>query len=332
MHNQPSLLEARDVLHYMDVLLEDCIRLKISDLHFEPYFQDIRLRIRIDGRLKNYTSLSSPILKKICQRFKALANLNITAQKTPQDGQWLWQHQQLNKSVPCRLSTCPVLYGEKLVVRLLQHPFQDATWFDLGMNREQASIIEKHLHYNQGLILVNGPTGSGKTTTLYTALNYLSDESKNIVSIEDPIEIPFPKINQIELVPQQGFKLSQTLRVVLRQDPDIILIGEIRDEETAKLSIEASQTGHLVFSSLHSHDCLASIERLKHLGVCEHDIENNIHLVIAQKLIPTQEGKQLAIFEFLELDADCPKVNFSFQEQLFELFEKKMIDYPMIYA
>jgi len=317
----------QDVLLAMDTLLDDCIQLKVSDLHFEPDYQELLLRIRAEGKLQKYVKIPTIILKKIYQRFKVMAQLNITEQKKPQDGQWVWHHQQLNKSVPCRLSTCPVLYGEKLVVRLLQHPFENASWGDIGMSEQQALIFTKHLQYQQGLILVNGPTGSGKTTTLYTALNYLSDETKNIVSIEDPIEIPCSKINQVELVPNQGFNLSTTLRTVLRQDPDIILIGEIRDQETAALALEASQTGHLVLSSIHSPNCLSSIDRLNYLGISPYNIKESIHLIIAQKLVKNVTGARMAVFELLEMDVSTPKVIQSFEEQLFKLFEAGIINY-----
>lgn len=327
MPHQPSSIETRDVLHAMDVLFDDCLHLRASDLHFEPAFQNHRLRIRYQGQLHTYGTISPDVLKKIMHRFKALAHFQICEQKKPQDGQWLWQHNHKQQSIPCRLSTCPVLYGEKLVVRLLQHPFENASWSDLGMNDSQAAIFEKHLGYSQGLILVNGPTGSGKTTTLYTALQYLNHEQQNIVSIEDPIEIPYPAINQVEICQKQGFNLTQTLRTVLRQDPDIILIGEIRDSETAHLTIEAAQTGHLVLSSLHSPDCLSSLDRLKHLGIDAHDIEENLHLIIAQKLIPKKNGGQVAIFEFLELDQKALHIQSNFQTQLFDLYEKQLIDY-----
>lgn len=327
MPYQHALGDTCHILHMMDCLFEDCIHLQVSDLHFEPDFQHYRLRIRYQGQLHPYTHWSSDHLKKIMQRFKALAHFHMTNPKIPQDGQWLWQHTQKQQTIPCRLSTCPVLYGEKLVVRLLQHPFEKATFAQLGMNEELARVFEKHLHFTQGLILVNGPTGSGKTTTLYTALQYLHHEKNNIISIEDPIEIPYPSINQVEICPGLGFDLSKTLRTVLRQDPDIILIGEIRDSETASLAIEAAQTGHLVLSSLHSSDCLSSLERLKHLGIEPHDIQENIHFIIAQKKISKKTGEQMVLFEFLELDEKPLHIQNPFQTQLFDLYEKKIIAY-----
>ena len=327
MPYQHALADTSHILHLMDSLFEDCIQLQVSDLHFEPDFHHYRLRIRYQGELHHYRHLTSDNLKKIMQRFKTLAHFQLTNPKIPQDGQWLWQHTQRQQTLPCRLSSCPVLYGEKLVVRLLQHPFEHASFAQLGMNEQLAFVFEKHLHYGQGLILVNGPTGSGKTTTLYTALKYLHHEKNNIISIEDPIEIPYPAINQVEICPELGFSLSQTLRTVLRQDPDILLIGEIRDHETAKLAIEAAQTGHLVLSSLHSSDCLSSLERLKHLGIENHDIEENIHFIVAQKKISKKTGEQIVIFEFLELDEKPIHIENPFQTQLFDLYEKKIINY-----
>lgn len=327
---QPGLLESQNITILMDQLLEYCLQHQISDLHFEPLVHDFRLRVRIEGSLQNHHFFTPAIYKTMAQRFKALAHLNITEQKSPQDGQWLWQHHHRNQSIPCRLSTCPVLYGEKLVVRLLKHPFYHASWSDLGMTSSQANIFEKHLKYQQGLILVNGPTGSGKTTTLYQALQYLNHDALNIVSIEDPIEIPFPAINQIEILPQLGFTLAKTLRTVLRQDPDVILIGEIRDTETAQLAIEAAQTGHLILSSLHSPDCYSSLQRLKNLKVTEEDIEEQVHLIIAQKLIPKSQGGRIGVFEFLELDSKNKKQHSNFQEELFNLYEQGIISYEQI--
>lgn len=326
MHTQPASFEAYHTLIYMDQLLDDCIKRKISDLHFEPFSHEFRLRVRLEGRLETHQAFSSDIYQMIAQRFKALAHLHITEQRIPQDGQWLWQHQQIPLSVPCRLSTCPVLYGEKLVVRLLQHPLINASWTDLGMTEIQGQVLEKHLQYQQGLILVNGPTGSGKTTTLYQALHHIHHAQLNIISVEDPIEIPFPSINQVEILPSLGFSIPQTLRSILRQDPDVILIGEIRDTETAKLAFQAAQTGHLVLSSLHSSDCQTSIQRLQNLGISSADIHAHLHLIIAQKLIPKITGGRIGVFEFLELNGNY----FNFQEQLFTLYEQGIIAYESL--
>ena len=295
---------AREIFEHMDKLFYFCLTHDVSDLHFEACQQQYRLRLRLHGKLQHYPHIPNPILVRILQRIKVLAKLDILNTYTPQDGQWLWQDSQQIQAIPCRISICPMYFGEKLVLRLLYPYRQYQNWQQLGLNNKAISIIEEALNQTQGLILVNGPTGSGKTTSLYHFLDYLNDGSRNIVSIEDPIEIPNPHINQIQANPKRGFGIKETLRHVLRQDPDIILIGEIRDTETAKLAIEAAHTGHLVLSSLHAGHAKASYERLKQLGILHQDIVQEIKLIIAQCLIPIFDAsgqfvKRQAIFELL---------------------------------
>ena len=295
---------AEDILEHMDKLFYFCLTHDVSDLHFEPCPHHYRLRIRLYGKLEHYPHIPSAMLVRIQQRIKVLAKLDILNTFTPQDGQWVWQDSQHIQAISCRISICPMYFGEKLALRLLYPYRQYRNWQELGMKMKDIATIQAALNQTQGLILVNGPTGSGKTTSLYHFLDYLNNGQRNIISIEDPIEIPNPHINQIQANPKRGFGINDTLRHILRQDPDIILIGEIRDAETAKLAIEAAHTGHLVLSSLHASSAIASYERLKQLGIHYVDIIQEIKLVIAQCLIPVfdKEGqfvKRKAIFELL---------------------------------
>jgi len=302
-----GICDDHHVLEAMDELLRICLQQKISDLHFEPQSTELVLRIRQDQQLMPYQKIPSPILKKIMQRFKVLAHLDITEQRLPQDGQVQWEDSQNLQAIPCRLSTCPTLYGEKLVVRLLSFHRLELSWETIGLNAYQRQCIEWHTQKADGLILINGATGSGKTTTLYTLLKHINNGRRNIVSIEDPIEIPFLGFTQVQVIPAIGFGLSETMRTVLRQDPDIIMIGEIRDSQTAQLALHAAQTGHLLLSSIHANSPLACIQRLYHLGVHHHDLVEHLQLIISQKMI-TQDLHTTVTFEILEITEEIQQL------------------------
>ena len=291
MHN---LEEKRLFLHSLDELLFYCLKHQVSDLHFEPHGV---LRIRYQGFLQIYPHLSPDILKQITQRFKIMAKLHINHLKLPQDGQFIWTSPSTLHPVPCRISCCPTLNGEKMVVRLLLRSHLQLNWDSLGLSPEQQDIIEKYTEATHGLILINGPTGSGKTTTLYTLLEKINTGQQHIVSIEDPIEIPYLNFTQVEVQPDLGFSLRDCLRTVLRQDPDIIMIGEIRDAETAQLCIAAAQTGHLVLSSLHASHPMEAIRRLNQLGVHEHDVAYFLKLMVTQHFLPQTSSPQFELFE-----------------------------------
>lgn len=290
-----NLEEKRLFLQDLDELLHYCLKNQITDLHFEP--QDL-LRLRHQGHLKIYPHLHIDTLRKITQRFKVMAKLDISSIRRPQDGQFLWTSPAAPHPIPCRISCCPTLNGEKIVVRLLLRSHLKLNWTNLGLNGQQQATIEAYVQINHGLILVNGPTGSGKTTTLYTLLEKMNTGKQHIVSIEDPIEIPYLSFTQVEVQPDLGFSLKHCLRTVLRQDPDIIMIGEIRDTETAKLCMEAAQTGHLVLSSLHSYNAEEAIRRLCQLGIAQHDISHFLKLVITQHFLPHTAKPQFELFEF----------------------------------
>jgi protein transport protein HofB len=304
-----------ELIDVLDKLLQYCHQHQVTDLHFEPQSHNIRLRLRYQQKLHIYHSISSSILIRIMQRFKLLAHLDITNSRSPQDGQFIWNDSQNHFELPCRLSSCPTLYGEKIVIRLLNFKKLKFDWNNIGLQQHQKQQLEFYLKLKNGLILINGPTGSGKTTSLYCILQHLNHEDINIVSIEDPIEIPHLGFTQIEIIPEIDFGISNTLKSVLRQDPDILMIGEIRDSETAKLMLQASQTGHLVLSSIHAFHPLAVFQRLFHLGIHHHDLVDHLKLIISQQLIHQicqfcitgcdkcheQPSRLHAQFEFLEI-------------------------------
>lgn len=289
-----------EVLFAIDELYRHCCNHQVTDLHFEPTEKHFQLKCRIGVDLGPYLNIEQNLFKPILQRFKILSHLEIGEQFLPQDGQFLWYDVNKQNPIPCRISTCPTLYGEKIVIRLLKFHQLHHQWHQLGLSPSQRTCIEQYLHHPDGIILICGATGSGKTTTLYNLLNYLNDGKKSIVSIEDPIEIPFLGFTQIELLPAQGFGMQQCLRTVLRQDPDVIMIGEIRDEISAKLMLAAAQTGHLMLTTLHASNALASIQRLRHLTVSTHDLLEHLRLIIFQNKL-TVDGKTQIHFEVLAL-------------------------------
>jgi type II secretory ATPase GspE/PulE/Tfp pilus assembly ATPase PilB-like protein len=289
------LEEKRLFLQELDELLSYCLHHHVSDLHFEP--QGF-LKLRQQGRLEPYQNIAHESLKKITQRFKILAKLNIHQIKQPQDGQFIWTSPYISHPIPCRISTCPTLNGEKLVVRLLLRNHLTLNWHTIGLNFTQQALIEHYTKPNHpGLVLVNGPTGSGKTTTLYSLLEHINTHHLNIISIEDPIEIPYLNFCQIELQKDLGFSLTHCLRTVLRQDPDVIMLGEIRDRESAQLCLEAAQTGHLVLSSLHSSNAKEAILRLHHLGIHHHQLAHFLKLMITQHFTDSSSKPAFELFE-----------------------------------
>lgn len=292
------------LLTFMDKLFDFCYQNRVSDLHFEPFEQGLKLRYRHIGLLIDWTNVTPALLLAAYQRFKALGHLDITPRRTPQDGHMIWKSSECQDEIPCRLSTCPTPYGEKLVIRLMTHELGQLSFDKIGLSDNQSALIQSICDEQQGLILVTGPTGSGKTTTLYTIIQYLQNFNLNIVSIEDPIEIPWKNITQIELLPTQGFGMQDCLRTVLRQDPDIIMIGEIRDSLGANLAIQAAQTGHLVLSSLHTPHGLGAFQRLMHLGISTHDVKHELRLIISQSLRRFSNTERIASFELIR-DFSC---------------------------
>ena len=265
-------------------LLSDAIHRHASDIHFEPYQYDLRVRFRIDGLLHEIIRIPNHLTDALTSCLKILAYLDISIKRLPQDGRVTF-HTNLGFFKDCRVNTCPTQHGEKMVIRLLDANTQMRSIQELGLKIDDQKIILKTLSRPQGLILVTGPTGSGKTITLYTLLNLLNESHRNISTIEDPIEIQIDGINQTPVNTKNGLTFSHTLRALLRQDPDVIMIGEIRDTETADMAIRAAQTGHLVLSTLHTNSAPEAITRLCHMGMTPFHLGSALTLIIAQRLV-----------------------------------------------
>lgn len=263
--------------------LRQALDQRASDIHFEPAEQAWQIRLRIDGVLYPQQPLPATLAATITARLKVLGNLDIAERRLPQDGQFTIALSGV--SVSFRIATLPCRGGEKIVLRLLHQVQQALDLSQLGMSAGQQSLFTETLHKPQGLLLVTGPTGSGKTVTLYSALQARNSPDVNICSVEDPVEIPLPGLNQTQINPRAGLTFQSVLRALLRQDPDIIMVGEIRDGETAEIAIKASQTGHLVLSTLHTNSTAETLVRLQQMGVARWMISSALTMVIAQRLV-----------------------------------------------
>ena len=284
-NNQQVELDHNDpVIHLLDELFNYCLQKNVSDIHLEPQKNRFMIRLRVDGVLHIYKTLSLNLASRIISRLKILAKLDISETRLPQDGQFHFKT-KISDTLDFRVSTLPTHFGEKIVLRLQKNKPIDLDFLELGFNQNQKTILLDALNQPQGLILVTGPTGSGKSITLYSALSYLNQSEKHILTAEDPIEIEIEGIIQTQVDRGIGLDFSQLLRTFLRQDPDIIMFGEIRDEESAQMALRASQTGHLVLSTLHTNDALSAVERLLQLGIKEFELRNSLQLVIAQRLV-----------------------------------------------
>lgn len=272
------------IASFVQQLLEDAIYRQISDIHLEPLIDIYRIRMRIDGLLHEIAHVPLHLHSAIVSHLKVMADLDISEKRLPQDGRFSFQNSQ-GLQRDCRISSCPTLLGEKLVIRILD-PNKNLLRIDeLGLSEANQNILLTALKKPQGFILVTGPTGSGKSITLYTALNFLNHISKNISTIEDPIEIQLSGINQIPINYKAGLDFATSLRALLRQDPDIIMVGEIRDRDTAEMAIRASQTGHLVLSTLHTNNAPETLTRLVNMGIAPFNLASSVTLIIAQRLV-----------------------------------------------
>lgn len=275
--------EDQPIIAFINKMLHDAIRKGASDLHFEPYEKSYRIRFRIDGILHEVAAPPVALAGRLSARLKVMSKLDIAEKRVPQDGR-IKLKLSAKKSIDFRVSSLPTLWGEKIVMRILDSDSAMLGIDILGYEEVQKQLYLSALEQPQGMILVTGPTGSGKTVSLYTGLNILNTEETNISTAEDPVEINLPGINQVQVNPRAGLTFPSALKAFLRQDPDVIMVGEIRDLETAEIAIKAAQTGHLVMSTLHTNSAPETLTRLLNMGVPAYNVASSVTLIIAQRL------------------------------------------------
>ncbi len=271
------------VVKFINKMLLDAIKRGASDIHFEPYETEYRVRLRMDGILRTVAKPPVKLTPRISSRLKVMASLDIAERRVPQDGR-IKLNLSKTKAMDFRVSTCPTLFGEKIVLRILDGSAAKLGIDKLGYEDAQKKLFLDAIDKPYGMVLVTGPTGSGKTVSLYTALNILNTEGRNISTVEDPVEIRVAGINQVQQNQKRGMTFAAALRSFLRQDPDVIMVGEIRDLETAEIAVKAAQTGHMVLSTLHTNDAPQTIARLMNMGIAPFNIISSVTLVIAQRL------------------------------------------------
>ncbi|CEG56973.1 type IV-A pilus assembly ATPase PilB [Legionella fallonii] len=280
---QTSVTDDAPIVKFVNKILLDAIKQGASDIHFEPYEKDYRIRYRQDGILREVATPPHSLSARITARIKVMSKLDISERRIPQDGGFKMKISK-TRSIDFRVSTCPTSGGEKVVMRVLDPGSAKLGIEALGFSLIQKAHFIKAIERPQGMILVTGPTGSGKTVSLYTALNILNTKEVNISTAEDPVEIKVPGINQVNINPKAGLTFSGALRSFLRQDPDIIMVGEIRDFETAEIAVKAAQTGHLVLSTLHTNSAAETLNRLVNMGIPTFNIASSVTIIIAQRL------------------------------------------------
>ncbi len=276
--------ESSPIIKFVNAILTDAIKKRVSDIHFEPYEKKFRVRYRIDGNMTEASSQTAASAAAISSRIKIMSKLDIAEKRRPQDGR-IKLPMKGGKSMDFRVSVLPTIWGEKVVLRLLDKSNLQLDMTKLGFEPEDLSIFKEHVHKPQGLLLITGPTGSGKTTTIYSALAELNQPDVNIATAEDPVEFNLEGINQVQMNADIGLNFADALRSFLRQDPDIIMVGEIRDLETAEIAMKAASTGHLVVSTLHTNDAPQTIIRLTEMGVAPYIITSTLNLIVAQRLV-----------------------------------------------
>ena len=299
------------VIKLINAVLAEAIKDGASDIHIEPYEEYLSIRFRVDGILKEKLKPSSRVSSLLNARIKIMSNLDIAERRVPQDGRMSLKLGE--KWVDIRVSTLPSSYGERIVLRLLDKAEASLDLKELGMNDQIMQNYLDQLKNTSGIILVTGPTGSGKTTTLYSGLSYLNDNTRNILTVEDPIEYALNGIGQTQVNQKVGMSFSKGLRAILRQDPDVVMVGEIRDKETAETAIQASLTGHLVLSTVHTNDAVGAITRLHDMGVEPYLLASTLKLVIAQRLVRKLDKKnefsgRTGIYETLVVDDEIKKL------------------------
>ncbi len=285
---QPDEVSSADiddapVVRFVNKILLDAIRMGASDVHFEPFEKYFRVRVRQDGVLREVAKPPVALAGKVCARLKVMSRLDIAERRVPQDGR-IKMRISKNRSIDFRMNTCPTLFGEKVVLRILDPASAQMGIENLGYEDFQRKLYEEQLAKPYGMILVTGPTGSGKTVSLYTGLHILNSIDRNISTAEDPVEINMPGVNQVNVNYKVGLNFATAMKAFLRQDPDVIMVGEIRDLETADIAIKAAQTGHLVLSTLHTNDAPNTLTRMVDMGVKPYAIASSISLIIAQRL------------------------------------------------
>lgn len=283
IENLEDLAQEAPIIRLVNLVINEALRERASDIHLEPFENQVKLRYRIDGILYEKTPPPKNLFPAIVTRIKIMANLNIAERRLPQDGRI--RIKISGREVDIRVSTIPTIYGESLVMRLLDQSAVLLSLDDLGFEGDTLETLIQNLQYLNGIILVTGPTGSGKTTTLYSCLNRMNIPEKKILTIEDPVEYQLSGINQMQVNDKIGFSFATGLRSILRQDPDIIMVGEIRDIETAQMATQASLTGHLVFSTIHTNDSASTIARLIDMGVEDYLVASTVRCILAQRLV-----------------------------------------------
>jgi len=271
------------VIKIVNYVLDRAVKTGASDVHFEPYEDKVRIRFRLDGILHDFLTLPKTIHSALISRIKVMAQLDIAEKRIPQDGRI--EVKVGSQEIDLRVATLPTIFGERVVLRLLERSVQIFNLFELGMEKELLNQVLELLKLTSGIILVTGPTGSGKTTTLYAMLNYLNQTDKNILTVEDPVEYRLEGIGQLQVNPKTGLTFASALRSLVRQDPDVILVGEIRDRETAEISVQAALTGHLVFATLHTNDAASAVVRLIDMGIEPFLVSSAVKAVLSQRLV-----------------------------------------------
>ena len=331
------------IVRFINKILLDAINGGASDIHFEPYEKSYRVRSRIDGILQEVSSPPRNLAARLSARLKVMSNMDIAERRVPQDGR-IKLKISAKRSIDFRVNSLPTLWGEKIVLRILDPSSAQMGVDALGFEPDQRELYLDTLSRPQGMVLVTGPTGSGKTVTLYTGLNILNEEERNISTAEDPVEINMDGINQVHVNPKVGLTFAEALRSFLRQDPDVVMVGEIRDLETAEIAIKAAQTGHMVLSTLHTNSAPETLTRLRNMGVASFNIATSATLIIAQRLarrlctgckkqtdIPREtlleqgfEESQLADLHLFEHNPDgCPRCNRGYRGRvgIYEMLE-----------
>lgn len=276
-------VEDQPIIKLVNKMFEDAVNLKVSDIHIEPQEEDMRIRFRIDGKLREYTRISKQLAPSIISRIKFISGMNIAEKRIPQDGRLHYTVGQTK--IDMRVSDLPGVFGEKIVIRITTALGVKLEVDSIGFIDENKEKFETLLHSNRGIILLSGATGSGKSTTLYTGLSQLNNDETNIITVENPVEMVIPGITQVNINEKAGLTFASVLRSILRQDPDIIMVGEIRDKETAEIAASAAITGHLVLSTIHTYNAASSVVRLIDMGVEKFMVSSSLLGVIAQKLV-----------------------------------------------